>query len=145
MRKILLLALASGFIFTSCKKDDDNDQSLIVGTWKIDKYFYKYADGTSETELPDACDTKTRITFKEDGSIINDEFSTDVNNSCVSYYETGNYSYNESSKTLKINLDNEITDFKVVTLSNSELAIQTENDDYDGDGVNDIYIGYLKR
>lgn len=144
MKKILLLAVAASFVFNSCKSDDDDDQSLIVGTWKIDKYFYKYANGTSETELPDTCESKTQITFKEDGSIINDEFSISGGN-CESSYETGNYSYDESSKTLSINLGNGTDNFKVISLSKSQLAFQTENDDYDGDGTNDIYIGYLKR
>ncbi|MBO6183725.1 MAG: lipocalin family protein [Chryseobacterium sp.] len=145
MKKILLLAVVVGFVFNSCKKDDDDDKSHIVGTWKIEKYFYKYANGTSDTELPDACDSKTQITFKEDGSIINDEFSTGGNGACVSDYETGTYSYNESSKVLSINLGNSTDEFKVLTLNNSQLAFQDESGDYDGDGVNDVYIGYLKR
>ncbi|MFL9832885.1 lipocalin-like domain-containing protein [Chryseobacterium terrae] len=145
MKKILLLAVVAGFVFNSCKKDDDDDKSLIVGTWKIEKYFYKYSNGTTETELPTECDSKTLVTFKEDGTLINDQFSSGGNGTCVSDYETGTYSYNESSKVLSINLGNNTDQFKVVTLNNSQLAFQDDNTDYDGDGLKDVYIAYLKR
>lgn len=143
MKKILLLAVAAGFVFSSCKKDDD-DQNLIIGTWKVNKFSYKYGNGSSETEIPDECAAKSTIVFKEDGALIsNDYYKTGGN--CVSDNDTGTYSYNESGKTLAMNLEDNTINFKVLNLTNSELALQGENDDYDGDGTDDEYIIYLKR
>jgi len=143
MKRILVLAIAAGFVFSSCKKDDD-DQNLIVGTWKVNKFVYKYGSGSSETEIPDACEAKSTVAFKEDGSVTSNDYYTSSGN-CVSDNDNGTYSYNESGKTLAINLGDGTVNFRVLNLTGSELALQGENDDYDGDGKDDEYIVYFKR
>ena len=143
MKKLLLMAVVAGFALTACKKDDDEVPS-IVGTWKVNKYTYKYANGKFETETPDACEAKTNITFKEGGSLINDEYYSG-SGTCKSDYSTGTYNYKENEKDLYVSLDGNTMRFKVITINNFELVLLGEKDDYDGDGKDDEYTMYLKR
>lgn len=143
MKKILLTAIAAGFAFTSCKSDDD-DTPLIVGTWKINKTVINYADGTAETENPDACEAKTEVIFREDHSVTSNEFFNN-GSSCLSDSNSGNYSYNQSAHKLTITLSGDTSDFNVLSLNSSELVIRGQDDDYDGDGLDDQYILHLKK
>lgn len=144
MKKILILAVVAGFAITSCKNDDE-ETPPIVGTWKINKSTYKYGDGTSDTEIPDACESKSNFTFKEDGVLINDEYYISGSSTCTPDYSTGSYSYNENEKNLYLNFDGSTETFKVITLNNSELVLAGEKDDYDGDGTDDDFTLYLKK
>ncbi|WP_144283714.1 lipocalin-like domain-containing protein [Chryseobacterium echinoideorum] len=144
MKKLILAALAAGFVLTGCKKDDD-DVASIVGAWKINKYTYKYANGTSDTEIPDACEAKTTITFKEGGTMISDEYYTNGSGTCTLDNSSGSYTYNENEQNLYVNLGDGTINFKVITINNSELVLAGEKDDYDSDGEDDDYTIYLKR
>ena len=59
MKKLIILASASLFAFTSCKKDDDEDMNSIVGEWKLNKTEIKYGNGSSESETPNTCEANT--------------------------------------------------------------------------------------
>ena len=141
MKKLILLAFVSAFVFNSCRKDDDNNEPTIVGTWKLNKNIVKYGNGTSETITPNSCEAKTNITFANDGKYIDVGYS-DFSGECLNYTTIGTYFYNKQNKTLTIT-DDETVD--IASLTSTELVVINEKYDSDGDGKLDYLYTYLTK
>ena len=77
MKKILLLVSVSLVLFTSCKKDKDEDCTLstaaVAGTYKVTAVRYKASAAAAEQDyynvfFPDACDRDDTQTLNANGS-----------------------------------------------------------------------------
>lgn len=145
MRKFLLLALASGFIFTSCSNDDDNDQEVsILGTWKHTQLrVFSGKDGSVlSNNIQTDCDKKTTSEFTSNG-IIKSNFYEFYNNSCNHYYDELDYSFNKN--TMKLISDGQ--EFTIKSLTQNEMVMDDPeyDDDYNNDGFPDVYEVHLTR
>ena len=144
MKKLILLAFVSAFVFNSCRKDDDNKPTF-VGTWKVDKYVTVFGNGGSQTFTPNSCEAKNSITFTNDGKIISVEYGNNYTGECVSNTINGTYFYNEQNKTIAMYGD-EVNTYEIASITDAELVfINKPSYDYDGDGkVDQDYIYYKK-
>lgn len=78
MRKLIILSVLMGFVFTSCNNnDDDNAIDSIVGVWKP---FKEFEDNIEETIS--ACEDFDRLTFNIDGTMNFKFHTTNANNNC---------------------------------------------------------------
>jgi len=145
MKKLLLLAASGLLMFTSCKKDnDDEEMASIVGTWKLNKTELKLGNGTTTSVTPNSCEAQTSFTFSNDGKATSKVYEK-VGTSCLSDTYTGNYSYDSSKKLLTVTESGETQVFEVANLTNSEFVILSDSDDYDGDGKTDkSYLHFMK-
>lgn len=145
MKKLLLIAICSLFVTTSCRKDDDEKKvDLIVGTWKLNKQVTQYGNGTSETENPNSCEAQSNFVFASDKNLLSNEYYSS-GTSCVLDDTSGTYSYDETTKLLTLILDGDNNSVKVETLNSNELIISVEEGDLDGDGKTDKFLTYLKK
>lgn len=94
-KPILLLFLAAGCIFTSCKKDSSSDDGDLAGTWSL----IAYIDDEGE-EPTNECESMDLLRFK-DGNVFDYEFhSTDSSSGdCIEgVHDSGTWSYLFNSK-----------------------------------------------
>lgn len=146
MKKLILLASACLFLNTSCRKDDDDNESIsdIVGTWKIEKWVVAYGNGSNETDTPNACEAKSNVIFGSDNKLTgNDYFGNE--GSCVLESTNGTYSYDANTKVLKLSAEGEDNYTKVEKLNSSELVVIFSEDDFDDDGKMDKEYIYFKK
>lgn len=145
MKKNLLLAAGATLVLaTSCRKDDE-DLEAINGTWYIAKYVTVYGNGTTDTDTPDACESKTNIILDSDSNFTINGYYQDAGN-CKSELNKGKYVYDSSSKSLKFtHSDGETEYYDVESLSSSELVLIEEEGDFDDDGKNDKDLVYLRK
>ena len=125
MKKVLfalLMISATAMVFTSCKKDKDDDNGgSIVGTWKLTKGVeYYLVDGNlqGEKQEDDLSDENFVITFTSDG-----KYTTKQDGSVE---DEGTYSYSDGKLTIKYDGD---TDVVKVTVSGNTLIFKYEDDD----------------
>lgn len=145
MKKLLLIAICSLFVTSSCRKEDDESEAnLIVGTWKLNKQVTQYGNGTSQTDTPSQCEAQSNFVFAADKNLLSNEYYNS-GTSCLLDDESGTYSYDQATQLLTLVLDGENTSLKVETLNSSELIVSVEEGDIDGDGKTDKYLTYLKR
>ncbi len=145
MKKLLLIAVCSLFVATSCRKDDEeNEANLIVGTWKLNKQVTQYGNGTSDTDTPNPCEAQSNFVFAADKNLLSNEYYNS-GTSCLLDDSSGTYSYDPATKLLTLVLDGDNTSVKVETLNSNELIISVEEGDIDGDGKTDKFLTYLKK
>ena len=78
MKKILLLFVASSFIFTSCNSSDDSPiQDVLIGKWKIVQEF----ENDQEIELD--CTSEGILEFKSNLTYTDEGFDEDANGNCT--------------------------------------------------------------
>lgn len=148
MKKILFASLACAFLL-SCNRDNDDNSSSVVGKWKIIKEIVLSGKDKSQLESVTAsgCEASNTYEFKSDNKFEFKLFS-DFSGPC-SLDETliGTYNYNTSTKMISIvKSDGTSDNLEVYKLSNSELQSLDYNDeDYNGDGINDLYITVLAK
>ena len=141
MKKLILLAFVSAFVFNSCRKDDDNNEPTIVGTWKPYKFITKYENGTSSTSTPTPCSAKTNITFANDGKYIAETYG-DFSGECLKDDANGTYSYDKQNKILTYTNNGDLVTFEVATLTDTELTLITQ---LDLGGEEDQFYVYYKK
>ncbi|RKE80420.1 lipocalin family protein [Epilithonimonas arachidiradicis] len=147
MKKLILFALASLSII-SCRKDDDESQATIVGTWKIDKHITRYGNGSTVTDVLDDCEIKTNITFSNDGTVSSVGYfkSDESSTNCQIHNSKGTYDYQESNKTITLLLEEEgVTTAEVENLTSNHLTLVAMQHDFDGDGTDDKLIRIFKK
>ncbi len=89
-KPILLLILAIGCTFTSCKQDDSGGDGDLLGTW----FLTTYVDNEGE-EPADECESKNIVRFK-DGNVFDYQYHTTDNASgdCIEgIHDSGTWSY----------------------------------------------------
>nr|MUH42028.1 hypothetical protein [Zobellia laminariae] len=89
-KPILLLILAIGCTFISCKQDDSGGDGDLLGTW----FLTTYVDNEGE-EPADECESKNIVRFK-DGNVFDYQYHTTDNASgdCIEgIHDSGTWSY----------------------------------------------------
>ncbi len=144
MKKLIILASASLFVFSSCKKDDDEENISIVGDWKLTKTEIKYGNGASESETPNNCEAQTTFTFGNDNKVTSKVYFND-GTACLSDTYTGTYDYDDNSNTLTLTENGYTDTYSVTSLTSSEFVLLSDSDDYDDDGkVDREYLHFRK-
>ena len=146
MKKIILIALASFFVI-SCRKDDDEKrEALILGTWNINKIQIISGKDNSVlfSEAVTDCPDKRTYLFSENQYTL-DIFKDNFIGSCVvDETEKGEYTYDEDQKkiTFKSTLTNNAYVVIVNSVTNNELQLIDSSFGYDGnsDGIPDKYV-----
>ena len=146
MKKIILIALASFFVI-SCRKDDDEKQeALILGIWNLNKIQIISGKDNSVlfSEAVTDCPDKRTYLFSENQYTL-DIFKDNFIGSCVvDETEKGEYTYDENQKkiTIKSTLTNNAYVVIVNSVTNNELQLIDSSFGYDGnsDGIPDKYV-----
>lgn len=146
MKKIILIALASFFVI-SCRKDDDEKrEALILGTWNLNKIQIISGKDNSVlfSEAVTDCPDKRTYLFSENQYTL-DIFKDNFIGSCVvDETEKGEYTYDEDQKkiTFKSTLTNNAYVVIVNSVTNNELQLIDSSFGYDGnsDGIPDKYV-----
>jgi len=146
LKKIILIALASFFVI-SCRKDDDEKrEALILGTWNLNKIQIISGKDNSVlfSEAVTDCPDKRTYLFSENQYTL-DIFKDNFIGSCVvDETEKGEYTYDENQKkiTFKSTLTNNAYVVIVNSATNNELQLIDSSFGYDGnsDGIPDKYV-----
>ena len=146
LKKIILIALASFFVI-SCRKDDDEKrEALILGTWNLNKIQIISGKDNSVlfSEAVTDCPDKRTYLFSENQYTL-DIFKDNFIGSCVvDETEKGEYTYDEDQKkiTFKSTLTNNAYVVIVNSVTNNELQLTDSSFSYDGnsDGIPDKYV-----
>lgn len=144
MKKLILLAICAGFVFNSCKNDDDEKEISIIGNWKHTQL--RVISGKNGNVLKDndlsACEQKGTTEFTTNGIAKATDYD-DNNGACTSYYEEYGYTYNKGAK--KITVDGSV--FTVKSLTENEMILDDVDAtyDYNDDGYNDLFELHLTR
>lgn len=146
MKKIILIALASFFVI-SCRKDDDEKrEALILGIWNLNKIQIISGKDNSVlfSEAVTDCPDKRTYLFSENQYTL-DIFKDNFIGSCVvDETEKGEYTYDENQKkiTFKSTLTNNAYVVIVNSVTNNELQLIDSSFGYDGnsDGIPDKYV-----
>ncbi|WP_312075920.1 lipocalin family protein [Chryseobacterium sp.] len=144
MKKIILLALASGFVFNSCTTDDEDDfnnEFSLVGVWQPSRKIVMSGDDgvTIYNTNFDACYATSTFDFRANNTVVTNIFETNISGTCASTgVETSPYSYDHDNKKLVIDGEN----IEVISRTSNELQFVSHYDDVDGDGTDDkiIYV-----
>lgn len=142
MKKLLLLALAAGFIFNSCTTDDDDDftnEFSLVGVWHPSREIV--VSGSTGITLSNTdyspCYKTSTLDFKSNNTVLSNIFENNISGNCVSTgIETVPYSYSHSQSKLVIDGEN----IEIVSRTQNELQFVSHYDDEDGDGIDDKII-----
>lgn len=126
MKKVLLLlAVITGSVFTSCSSDDDSSSvldpsaDLIIGTWKISKI----VSGGEAQDLGD-CFIKTTFTFNENKTVKLNVYDFNDMDLCESEESNGAWK-NLGDSTYEFDtLDGEPTDPAKVTFVDNTMIIE---------------------
>jgi hypothetical protein len=149
MEKLFLLFSSGLLIFTSCRKDDDNPNSEIVGKWNFTKYIVYSGKDNSILFSDDLseCDKKDGFNFKPNGTVSATDFNEDIDGNCVGgEVGTGNYTFDKNALKLTMSVDGneEITFLRSFTKNEMQLIID-DSVDSDLDGTEDIEIIVLNK
>ena len=152
MKKLLLVAVAVVSL-TACSRNSGADEQQafpLVGTWKyVRTEIISGADAsTLYTGIPNECESKSTLEFKEDGRHIDNEFiELGIGGRCVNDGDwNSKYEYNPITKILNITYSNgSVEQKKVLLLDATNLHLIPEVYDYDGDGIDDKVIMFYVR
>ncbi len=142
MRKCIVLGSVLMIAITACREDDED--SSILGTWKLNISEVRYGDGRTEYITPNSCKAQTTFTFTNDGK-ASAKLCERVGTTCMNDTYDGSYTYNASQRLLTLSYNDYHQNFNVKTLKESELIVLSESLDYDGDGKADnTYLHFTK-
>ncbi|WDF48492.1 lipocalin family protein [Chryseobacterium sp. KACC 21268] len=142
MKKFILIALASLSII-SCRKDDEKEESLILGTWNLTKIQIMSGKDNSvlSSEIISDCPDKMTYLFSDNRytlTIFKDNF---IGSCVVDETENGEFNYNENQRevTFKSTLTGNPYIIKINSITNNELQLIDSYFGYDAnnDGVID--------
>lgn len=144
-RKIIFFSLL--LILFNCNRDRDSPEpdsveKNILGVWIIDKWEYKYGNGSSEIFPYGDCFGKpSTYEFLNNQTVKVIMYMSGGMTICEPNYYTWNYIYD--SKNNKLNLNGE--DRPILSLTENKLTFIMRKYDYDNDGKEDQWIVYLKK
>ena len=151
MKKLLLAAVAVVSL-TACSRNNGADEQQafpLVGTWKyVRTEIISGADAsTLYTGIPNECESKSTLVFKEDGShVVNECIELGFGGRCVNDGEwNSKYEYNPITKILNITYSNRRVEQKKVLLDATNLYIITREDYYDSDKIKDKEVKFYVR
>ena len=128
-KSILVTLLVSAFIFTSCSKDDNNNEpekqeSALIGTWMLKSLSFNGED----EELND-CDLKSNIIFALDGSIVDNDFVMSFEE-CINDGFSGTYTISQENITFEfVDGTEEVKDIYTFSISDHTLTLSDKDDD----------------
>lgn len=145
MTKKLLLGALSVLALSSCRKDDEKENTpMVVGVWKPSKEIVisgKNGAVLSST-VSSNCYRRSTFNFKEDNNVISNIYDENISGECVTFGEDSfPYSYNSANKT--IILDGEEQD--VLNLTDNEFEIVTQYEDMNDDNFDDKIVLVLVK
>ena len=152
MKKLLLAAVAVVSL-TACSRNNGMDEQQafpLVGTWKyVRTEIISGADAsTLYTGIPNECESKSTLEFKEDGRHIDNEFiELGIGGRCVNDGDwNSKYEYNPITKILNITYSNgSVEQKKVLLLDATNLYIITHEGYYDSDNIKDKEVKFYVR
>lgn len=131
---VLMLCCASVGLTTSCSKDDDDD--LIIGTWKIVGGVERYIDSYGVHE-EDYRDIGVEVRYANNG----DYYYCDLSNACGKWERL-------DDETILLKFSQDQKEEKILSLTNNELRIREDvetSTDISGNEVKLEYELLLKR
>jgi lipoprotein len=151
--KKLLLAAVTVVSLTACSRNNGTDEQQtfpLVGTWKyVRTEIISGADAsTLYTGIPNECESKSTLEFKEDGRHIDNEFiELGIGGRCVNDGDwNSKYEYNPITKILNITYSNgSVEQKKVLLLDATNLYIITREGHYDSDKIKDKEVKFYVR
>ena len=151
--KKLLLAAVTVVSLTACSRNNGTDEQQtfpLVGTWKyVRTEIISGADAsTLYTGIPNECESKSTLEFKEDGRHIDNEFiELGIGGRCVNDGDwNSKYEYNPITKILNITYsDRRVEQKKVLLLDATNLYIITREGYYDSDKIKDKEVLFYVR
>ena len=151
--KKLLLAAVTVVSLTACSRNNGTDEQQtfpLVGTWKyVRTEIISGADAsTLYTGIPNECESKSTLEFKEDGRHIDNEFiELGIGGRCVNDGDwNSKYEYNPITKILNITYSNgSVEQKKVLLLDATNLYIITHEGYYDSDNIKDKEVKFYVR
>lgn len=151
--KKLLLAAVTVVSLTACSRNNGTDEQKtfpLVGTWKyVRTEIISGADAsTLYTGIPNECESKSTLEFKEDGRHIDNEFiELGIGGRCVNDGDwNSKYEYNPITKILNITYSNgSVEQKKVLLLDATNLYIITREGHYDSDKIKDKEVKFYVR
>ena len=151
--KKLLLAAVTVVSLTACSRNNGTDEQQtfpLVGTWKyVRTEIISGADAsTLYTGIPNECESKSTLEFKEDGRHIDNEFiELGIGGRCVNDGDwNSKYEYNPITKILNITYsDRRVEQKKVLLLDATNLYIITHEGYYDSDKIKDKEVKFYVR
>ena len=132
MKKLLLIALSTGFLFNSCSSDEDHTEEFsIIGAWTPSREIViSTLTGTTISNTPySACYQTSVFDFKTNNTLQSIIFEENTNGTCENTgSETVSYSYDHNAK--KLIIDGEDTEIVSRTLNELQVVIDedTSND-----------------
>ena len=155
MKKLLLVATTLVSL-VACNRNNGTDEitpepvSPIVGTWRhVRTEIISGADAsTLYTGIPNECESKSTLEFKEDGRHIDNEFiELGIGGRCVNDGDwNSKYEYNPITKILNITYsDRRVEQKKVLLLDATNLYIITREGYYDNDKIKDKEVHFYVR
>lgn len=141
MKKIFMLLVSCVvMVFVSCSNDDDNNDenvgTVLVGTWRVSKYFYECKENGKVTDTEEYGEEKNEtFVLKKDGS---SDFNCSISQSCTWKYQEEKLHFHWSNK------DGETDDmvYNIMEFSNNNLIMEWKN----SEGNEEVYEKYeLKK
>lgn len=155
IKKTLFLSIAALSLF-ACNSNDNDDannkttEPSIIGKWQPSKYMaYSGKDGSiiaSKSSDANVCDKKGFIDIAANGKIHEISYYGNAESECkLDADTTTDYTYDSSSKTLKVKYDGSTEVSTIKKLTATELEIIQELTDVNGDGIKDEITAIFKR
>ncbi|SDD33290.1 hypothetical protein [Niabella drilacis] len=151
MIKKQLLPLGLALVFFACKKDTKVNDPLLGKWYYARSVIYSGKDGKvlKQTE-GDACEKKTYYEFLS-GGVLNNEGYAQIGAKCESTgFGLDHYKYDASAKKMiawfeENGADHPTYNEPVHSIAATQLELQWNQKDADGDGVADLYVNvYVK-
>jgi hypothetical protein len=139
----ILLALAVGFTFTSCSKDDDaaptKTEMLTGKNWKVTAETVSVNNGTPSDvyTMASACEKDNSINFASDGKFTFDEGAS----KCAAnepQTQTGTWSFENGETVLKMTQGTSTANQTITELSASKMVL-TVDDTFTTGGTTTTY------
>ncbi|CAH0164735.1 lipocalin family protein [Chryseobacterium sp. Bi04] len=138
MRKLLFLAVSAFLLLSSCD-NDDNSEPTVLGTWKMTKEMYISGKDNSifDSTPYSACKSQSNFVFAADNTATFSQY--DLNGTTCTLKNSSNftYSYDSKTKTLTLDANNTQESYVLNSLTDNEMQILTNTDDYNDDGIDD--------
>ena len=125
MKKLMTILVVTLFIAVSCNSKDDKpktDSEKIVGTRKPVKYVEDECEGEiPDIEIPNSCESSTRIIFNSDGTGIGQESEIDLTGNCI--ITDINFNWNITNGNLVITIEDDVNILDYFEVSNTTLKV----------------------
>lgn len=142
---LILLALAAGFTFTSCSKDDDKaaqskTQMLTGKNWKVTAATVAIDNAPAKDFSGQiaACSKDDFTTYATDGKVTFDAGAT----KCAAneaQTQSGTWSFTENETKLTVNQDNDATVYTISELSASKMVLSVSETFTNGGQTNTFH------